>query len=133
MSLPPVRIAHPHVFVDTIGSPVIEGTRVPVRRVFSWHRQGTTVETLLRRYPRLGPARIFDALAFAYDNLDLVTADLVREREDILRETGEDRCTSVCPDGGLPVRCARPKGHAGVHQCGGVSWLPGDPAEGTRA
>lgn len=89
VSLPPVRIPHPHVIVDESiaeGSPVIEGTRVPVRRLFSWHRQGTTVETLLRRYPQLGPARIFDALAFAYDNLDLVTADLVREREALARE-----------------------------------------------
>jgi uncharacterized protein (DUF433 family) len=84
-----VKIPHPHVVVDPSvaeGSPVIEGTRVPVRRLFSWHRQGTTVETLLRRYPQLGPARIFDALAFAYDNLDLVTADLVREREALSRE-----------------------------------------------
>ena len=90
MSLPPIRVPHPHVYVDPSvgdGSPMIEGTRVPVRRLFSWHRQGTTVETLLRRYPQLGPARIFDALAFAYDNLDLVTADLVREREALARDT----------------------------------------------
>ena len=88
MALPPVRVPHPHVFLDeATGSPLIEGTRVPVRRLFSWHRQGTTVETLLRRYPQLGPARIFDSLAFAYDNLDLVTADLVREREALARET----------------------------------------------
>lgn len=92
MSLPPVRVPHPHVVIDPAvgdGAPMIAGTRVPVRRLFSWHRQGTTVETLLRRYPQLGPARIFDALAFAYDNLDLITADLVREREALARETGE--------------------------------------------
>lgn len=88
--LPPVSVPHPHVIVDDAvadGSPVVEGTKVPVRRLFSWHRQGTTVETLLRRYPQLGPARIFDALAFAYDNLDLMTADLIREREALARET----------------------------------------------
>ncbi len=87
--LPPVRIPHPHVVIDpeiADGSPLIAGTRVPVRRLFSWHRQGTTVETLLRRYPQLGPSRIFDALGFAYDNLDLVTADLIREREALARE-----------------------------------------------
>jgi uncharacterized protein (DUF433 family) len=92
MSLPPVRVPHPHVVIDSAvgdGAPMIAGTRVPVRRLFSWHRQGTTVETLLRRYPQLGPARIFDALAFAYDNLDLITADLVREREALARESGE--------------------------------------------
>jgi uncharacterized protein (DUF433 family) len=88
--LPPIRIPHPHVVIDeTIleGSPVVEGTRIPVRRLFGWHRQGTTVETLLRRYPQLGPARIFDALAFAYDNLELMTADLLREREALAKET----------------------------------------------
>ena len=76
---------------------MIEGTRVPVRRLFSWHRQGTTVETLLRRYPQLGPARIFDALAFAYDNLDLVTADLVREREALARESVDETNQSGAP------------------------------------
>ena len=58
----------------------MEGTHVPVRRLFAWHRQGTTVETLLRRYPQLGPARVLDALSFAYDNFDLITQDLDRER-----------------------------------------------------
>ena len=62
------------------------GTRVPVRRLFAWHRQGTSVETLLKRYPQLGPARVLDALAFAYDNLDLVMFDLDRERALLDRE-----------------------------------------------
>ncbi len=57
----------------------MRGTRVPVRRLWSWHRRGTTIETLLKRYPQLGPAKILDALAFAYDNEDLVEADLGRE------------------------------------------------------
>jgi uncharacterized protein (DUF433 family) len=82
-SLPPVRVHHPHVEVrDELlsGSPVVRGSRVPVRRLWAWHRRGTTVETLLKRYPSLGPAGILDALAFAYDNPDLVEADLARER-----------------------------------------------------
>lgn len=101
MSLPPVRCPHPHVFLDDRGSPIVEGTRVPVRRIFSWHRQGTTCETLLRRYPQLGPARIFDALAFAYDNLDLVTADLVREREEYAAELERTEPTAAARLGRL--------------------------------
>ncbi len=58
----------------------MRGTRVPVRRLWAWHRRGVTVETLLKRYPQLGPARVLDALAFAYDNTDVVEADLSRER-----------------------------------------------------
>ena len=81
--LPPVLVHHPHVSVDPNvlgGSPIIEGTRIPVRRVWDWHRKGATVETLLRRYPALTPAHVLSALAFAYDNQDVVTADIEREQ-----------------------------------------------------
>jgi uncharacterized protein (DUF433 family) len=81
--LPPVRLHHPHVVCDPAvlgGSPIIAGSRVPVRRLWAWHRGGTSIETLLRRYPQLGPARVLDALAFAYDNQELVDEDLSRER-----------------------------------------------------
>lgn len=40
-----------------------------------------SVETLVKRYPTLGWAKILDALCFAYDNEDLVEADLDRERD----------------------------------------------------
>jgi uncharacterized protein (DUF433 family) len=82
MSLPPARVPHPHVEIrpDLLqGSPCVRGSKVPVRRLWSWHRRGVTVETLLKRYPSLGPARVLDALAFAYDNTDLIEADLTRE------------------------------------------------------
>ncbi len=81
-ALPPVRVSHPHVELTEglTGSPYVRGTRVPVRRLYAWHRRGTTVETLLKRYPTLGVARLFDALAFAYDNMELVEADLAREQ-----------------------------------------------------
>jgi uncharacterized protein (DUF433 family) len=78
--LPPVRIPHPHIVIDAHGSPVVEGSRIPVRRLYLWHRDRIATATMLKRYPQLGPARLFDALAFAYDNLDLVVADLERER-----------------------------------------------------
>lgn len=93
--LPSIRIAHPHVVVSADlldGSPVVEGSRIPVRRLFGWHRQGTTVETLVRRYPGLGWAKILDALAFAYDNLDLITADLLRDRDGAARNVATSRC-----------------------------------------
>lgn len=93
--LPPVRIPHPHIVIDETvhdGSPLIEGSggatggrgaSIPVRRLFLWYRQGTTVEVLLRRFPGLGHARVFDALAFAYDNIELIEADILRERENL--------------------------------------------------
>ena len=80
--LPRVRVPHPHVRCDVRllgGSPHVVGTRVPVRRLWAWHRAGTSIDTLLKRYPSLGPARVLDALAFCYDNRDVVEADLGRE------------------------------------------------------
>src|SRR6476646_8941143 len=82
-SLPRVVVSHPHVDVSDdvlAGSPCVRGSRVPVRRLWAWHRRGVSVETLLKRYPQLGPARVLAALAFAFDNPELIEADLARER-----------------------------------------------------
>src|SRR5215467_1189823 len=88
--LPRIRVPHPHVRCDgsvLAGSPHVVGSRVPVRRLWAWHRGGASVETLIKRYPNLGPARILDALAFAYDNPELIEADLARERALLGQET----------------------------------------------
>jgi uncharacterized protein (DUF433 family) len=80
--LPRVLVPHPHVRCDSRllgGSPHVEGTRVPVRRLWAWHRAGVSIDRLLKRYPAMGPARVLDALSFAYDNRDVVEADLARE------------------------------------------------------
>ncbi|MBL9028196.1 MAG: DUF433 domain-containing protein [Myxococcales bacterium] len=85
--LPRVLVPHPHVRVDSqimSGSPHVVGSRVPVRRLWAWHRGGTAIETLFRRYPNLGQAKILDAISFAYDNMELIQADL--EREQVLFE-----------------------------------------------
>lgn len=84
MALPIVLVPHPHVRVDPKvlgGSPHVVGSRVPVRRLWAFYRAGTSVEKLVRRFPQLGPAKIFDALAFAFDNEEVIEADLSRERE----------------------------------------------------
>ena len=79
-----VLVPHPHVRVDPNvlgGSPYVVGSRVPVRRLWAFYRKGITIDTLLRRFPRLGAAKIFDALAFAYDNEEVVQADIRREEQ----------------------------------------------------
>ena len=81
--LPRILVPHPHVRSDAhilSGSPHVVGSRVPVRRLWAWHRGGTAVEKLMRRYPQLGPAKVLDALSFAYDNPDVMQADLDREQ-----------------------------------------------------
>lgn len=88
MSLPPIAVPiavpHPHVEARAEffgGSPMIRGTRVPVRRLWFWHRHGIAVDGLVRRYAKvLTPAQVYDALSFAHDNEEVVEADLARER-----------------------------------------------------
>jgi uncharacterized protein (DUF433 family) len=82
VSLPVILVPHPHVRVDKNvlgGSPYVVGSRVPVRRLWAFYRNGTSLERILKRYPQLGPAKVFDALAFALDNEEVVEADLARE------------------------------------------------------
>lgn len=91
MKLPVALVPHPHVTQDESvlgGSPYVLGSRVPVRRIFAFFRNGTPVEKILRRFPTLGNAKVFDALAFAYDNPEVMAADMERERE-ILQRLGK--------------------------------------------
>jgi len=88
--LPIVLIPHPHVRIDRNvlgGSPFVIGSRVPVRRLWAFYRAGATVEVLIKRYPRLGAGKILDALAFAFDNQEVIERDISRE-EELLRSMG---------------------------------------------
>jgi uncharacterized protein (DUF433 family) len=88
MNLPIVLVPHPHVRVDEHvlgGSPHVVGSRVPVRRLWAFYRSGASIERILRRYPQLGPAKVFDALAFALDNSEVIEADLKHEEEILAR------------------------------------------------
>jgi uncharacterized protein (DUF433 family) len=92
-SLPIVLVPHPHVRVDKKvlqGSPHVAGSRVPVRRLYAFYRAGTPIERILKRYPQLAPAKVFDALAFALDNPEVMEADMEREAE-LLSEQGLPR------------------------------------------
>jgi len=66
----------------------VAGSKVPVRRLYAFYRSGTSVERLLKRYPQLDPAKVFDALAFALDNPEVIEADIARE-EELLAERGQ--------------------------------------------
>jgi uncharacterized protein (DUF433 family) len=75
-------ISHPHVRMDPAvlgNSPHISESRVPVRTLWSCHQAGVSVETLIKRYPRLGAAKVLDALAFAFDNQELIKQDIACE------------------------------------------------------
>jgi uncharacterized protein (DUF433 family) len=94
MDLPMILVPHPHVRVDANvlgGSPYVVGSRVPVRRLWAFYRKGVSLDTLLRRFPRLGPGKILDALAFAYDNQEVMAADMQREEQLLDRESATSK------------------------------------------
>ncbi len=83
-SLPIVLVPHPHIRVDKRvlgGSPHVADSRVPVRRLYAFYRGGTPIEKILKRYPQLSPAKVFDAIAFALDNPEVIDADMDREAQ----------------------------------------------------
>lgn len=75
---PPIRVAHPHVVLDVDGTPRVAGGRLPVYRLWAWHRGGTTIATLIKLFPTLAPAKVLDAISFAYDNPELMDAERAR-------------------------------------------------------
>jgi hypothetical protein len=56
-----------------------------VRRIYAFFRDGVKVETILKRYPQLGAAKVLDALAFALDNPEVIQADVEQERAMLVR------------------------------------------------
>jgi uncharacterized protein (DUF433 family) len=79
-------IDYPHIELRG-DSPFIIGTQVPVRRIWDWYRRGISAETLIKRYPTLGPAKVLSALAFSFDNKDLVERDMERAERAARMET----------------------------------------------
>lgn len=52
-----------------LGKPVIRGTRIPVELILRKLSEGATEADLLEAYPRLEPADIKAALAYAADSV----------------------------------------------------------------
>ncbi len=74
------------------GQPVVVGTRVRVATVLTCYRLGMGVEEIVQQYPALKPADVHDALAYAYDHLEEIEADLAADDEATVkaRQAGEN-------------------------------------------
>ncbi len=77
------RTHHPYIVVRNHiqgGEPTIRGTRVAVRSVVQYIlRQGMAPEALIKEFPQLSLAALYDALSFYYDHRPLVDK-LLREQ-----------------------------------------------------
>lgn len=59
------------------GSPIIKGTKFPVRSVVNYVlRQGISPEELVGEFSHLTLAQVYDALSYYYDNKDLIDREL---------------------------------------------------------
>ena len=71
---PPFDCEHPYITTAADvcgGEPVIRGTRFTVRAVVAHVlRFGMTVEEVLREWPHLTAAQVYDALSYYYDHKD---------------------------------------------------------------
>jgi uncharacterized protein (DUF433 family) len=84
-----LKMRHPHIVSRKGycgGSPVIEGTKFPVRSVVTYVlRQGMTPEELVAEFHHLSLAQVYDALSYYYDHQKEVDRDLAENSEDIVR------------------------------------------------
>jgi uncharacterized protein (DUF433 family) len=67
------------------GQPVVAGTRIRVATILAAYRQGMGIEEIVQQYPNLRPADVHDALAYAYDHLDEIEADLAADQESAVK------------------------------------------------
>lgn len=82
-------VVYPHIELRDLShmgmggepSPFVAGTNVSVRRIYDWFRRGVPAETLIKRYPALGPAKVLSALAYAHDHKELVERDIERAEQ----------------------------------------------------
>ncbi len=82
MGSPAHQVDHPYVTRHpdvASGSPVVAGTRFPVRSVVQYVlKQGMAPGELVREFPQLSLPAVYDALSYYYDH----QAELEREMED---------------------------------------------------
>jgi uncharacterized protein (DUF433 family) len=80
MARPAKSTEHPYIVSQADyrgGSPVIKGTKFPVRSVVNYVlHQGISPEELVKEFSHLTLAQVYDALSFYYDNKESIDKDL---------------------------------------------------------
>ena len=83
------KIDHPHIVTHNDycgGSPVIKGTKFPVRSVVNYIlRQGLSPEEIVGEFSHLTLAQVYDAISYYYDNKEIIDQELRENSEETLR------------------------------------------------
>jgi len=88
-----VKTEHPHIVqIEGVcgGSPVVVGTRIPVRAIIGYYKLGLSVEEILEGMPCLTAAQVYDALSYYHDH-----------QEEIEREIQDNGLESIVKRQGL--------------------------------
>ena len=79
MAEPIVKTAHPHIVRNKDicnNSPIIAGTRTPVRSIVGYHKNELTAEEIAAKLSYLSLSEIYNALAFYYDNKEAIDREI---------------------------------------------------------
>ena len=69
------------------GEPIIKGTRFPVRSIVTYIlKNGMLPEELVKEFPHLKIAAIYDALSYYYDHKDEVEKFINEQKEDAWKD-----------------------------------------------
>ena len=74
-----MKTAHPHIVRNKDicnNSPIIAGTRTPVRSIVGYHKNGLTAEEIAAKLSYLSLSEIYDAFAFYYDNKEAIDREI---------------------------------------------------------
>ncbi len=90
MASPAHRVDHPYVSQHpdlASGSPVVAGTKFPVRSVVQYVlKQGMAPEELVREFPQLSLPAVYDALSYYYDHQPELDREMENNTEAHWRE-----------------------------------------------
>ena len=79
------KVDHPYITSHRDlcgGSPVIKGTKFPVRSVVNYVlRQGLSPEEIVGEFSHLTLAQVYDALSYYYDHKDAIDRELAENTE----------------------------------------------------
>ena len=88
------EIAHPHIGRNPAvlgGEPVIHGTRIGVRHIVEWDRQGHNVDEIVGMYPQLTHAQVHDALSYYFDHRAEINGYIDENSEASVKSDYRDR------------------------------------------
>ena len=80
---PLIQTEHPHIVKQAnigSGEPIIKNTRISVRLIAEYYKAGLPVEDILRDYPQLKTAAIYDAISYYLDHQAEIEALIAANR-----------------------------------------------------